>query len=52
MHIGALGGLWQAVVFGFAGLNLNQDDPLTIPDFRLVGSDFPCASITVDVGTT
>ena len=31
VHIGALGGLWQAVVFGFAGLNLNQDDPTYDP---------------------
>ncbi|MFO7298278.1 MAG: glycoside hydrolase family 65 [Pseudomonadota bacterium] len=31
VHVGALGGLWQAVVFGFAGLNLSQNDPTYDP---------------------
>ncbi len=27
IHAGALGGLWQAVAFGFAGLRLTKDGP-------------------------
>jgi len=27
IHAGALGGLWQAAVFGFAGLRLTEDGP-------------------------
>jgi trehalose/maltose hydrolase-like predicted phosphorylase len=27
IHAGALGGLWQAVVFGFAGLHIGKDGP-------------------------
>jgi len=31
VHIGALGGLWQAAVFGFAGLRLTEDGPKLDP---------------------
>jgi trehalose/maltose hydrolase-like predicted phosphorylase len=31
VHIGALGGLWQAVVFGFAGVQLREDGLLVDP---------------------
>jgi trehalose/maltose hydrolase-like predicted phosphorylase len=38
VHIGAMGGLWQAAVFGFAGLVLHGDtpafDPQLPPDWR------------------
>lgn len=27
VHVGALGGLWQATVFGFAGLRLTENGP-------------------------
>ncbi len=35
IHIGALGGLWQAVVFGYGGLGLGPDGPTLSP--RLPG---------------
>src|SRR3990167_8221841 len=31
VHVAALGGLWQAAVFGFAGLRLEQDGPVCEP---------------------
>ena len=31
VHIGGLGGLWQAAVFGFAGLRLSEDGPQLDP---------------------
>jgi kojibiose phosphorylase len=31
VHIGSLGGLWQAVVFGYAGLTLGPDGPTLAP---------------------
>jgi len=31
VHIGGLGGLWQAAVFGFAGLRLTEDGPRLDP---------------------
>jgi kojibiose phosphorylase len=31
VHVGALGGLWQAAVFGFAGLDLTADPPVLRP---------------------
>jgi len=31
VHIGALGGLWQAVVFGYAGLGFGRDGPTLAP---------------------
>jgi len=31
VHMGALGGLWQAAVFGFAGLDLDADLPVLRP---------------------
>ena len=31
VHMGALGGLWQAAVFGFAGLDLAADPPVLRP---------------------
>lgn len=31
IHIGALGGLWQAVVFGYAGLRIGGDGPALSP---------------------
>jgi len=31
VHIGGLGGLWQAAVFGFAGLRLTEDGPKLDP---------------------
>lgn len=36
VHIGALGGLWQAVVLGFAGMRL-RDDGLAFAPFLAVG---------------
>jgi trehalose/maltose hydrolase-like predicted phosphorylase len=40
VHIAAMGGLWQAAVFGFAGLSLHGDgpsfDPLLPPDWRSI----------------
>lgn len=32
VHAAALGGLWQAVVFGFGGLQLSEDGPRTRPN--------------------
>ena len=32
VHAGALGGLWQAVVFGFAGLSLSDEKPRQSPN--------------------
>lgn len=32
IHAGALGGLWQAIVFGFAGLDLTGDEPSYRPN--------------------
>lgn len=32
VHAAALGGLWQAVVFGFGGLQLTEDGPRTRPN--------------------
>ena len=41
VHIAALGGLWQAAVFGFAGLSLRADalrlDPNLPPIWRTLG---------------
>jgi trehalose/maltose hydrolase-like predicted phosphorylase len=41
VHIAALGGLWQAAVFGFAGLSLREDalgiDPRLPPAWRTLG---------------
>jgi trehalose/maltose hydrolase-like predicted phosphorylase len=41
VHIAALGGLWQAAVFGFAGLSLGEDalgiDPRLPPAWRMLG---------------
>ncbi|HEX8034275.1 MAG TPA: glycosyl hydrolase family 65 protein [Ktedonobacterales bacterium] len=38
VHIGALGGLWNAIVFGFLGLKFNQDslyiDPHLLPSWQ------------------
>jgi kojibiose phosphorylase len=31
VHVAALGGLWQAVVFGFAGVTLSGDEPRVAP---------------------
>ncbi|MGZ9113149.1 MAG: HAD-IA family hydrolase [Brevundimonas sp.] len=32
VHAAALGGLWQAIVFGFGGLHLTEDGPRTRPN--------------------
>jgi trehalose/maltose hydrolase-like predicted phosphorylase len=41
VHIGALGGIWQTAVLGFAGLSLHGDgielDPKLPPDWRSLG---------------
>jgi kojibiose phosphorylase len=55
VHAAALGGLWQAAVFGFAGLRLDEDGPRLDPrlppewqelSFRIRwrGKDYPLAA--------
>lgn len=42
IHLGACGGLWQAITFGTAGLQLSDDglrfDPHLLPEWRVLAS--------------
>ena len=44
VHAAALGGLWQAMVFGFAGLQMSSDgltfSPMLLPHWRRLAFPF------------
>ena len=52
VHAAALGGLWQAAVFGFAGLRFTGEKPEPRPNLPAAGAASRCASRGGAAGTT